>query len=67
MNGDKTLFVIGQIWVHRREQYDLDCWPIICIHRNRPDQCTRLFCLWFWGIMFRIGHKPIVKRFRFLR
>jgi len=41
------------IWgfkIHRKEQYDLKCWPIVCIHRKTIDECKRVFCLYFWGI-----------------
>lgn len=35
---------------HRLEQWDLDCWPLICIHLETRYACTRLFCVWLWGI-----------------
>jgi len=36
---------------HRKEQWDLGpCTPWVCIHWERPDSCTRIFCLWRWGM-----------------
>jgi hypothetical protein len=39
-----------QISIHRKEQWDLGCNPIVCIHYTHGDAHTRIFCLWFWGI-----------------
>ena len=44
---------LGPLWIHRLEQWDLDCWPIVCIHWHRPGRSTRVFCLWRWGIQVR--------------
>ena len=40
---------------HRKEQYDLACWPWLCVHREyvRPNGCkgcSRVFCLWEGGL-----------------
>ena len=35
---------------HRKEQWDLECWPIICLHVRTANAWTRWFCLWRWGI-----------------
>jgi hypothetical protein len=36
--------------LHRKEQWDLECVPLLCIHVDRADSCKRIFCLWLWGI-----------------
>ena len=41
---------IGHPWIHRLEQWDLDCVPLICVHWRSPNRCQRVFCLWRWGI-----------------
>lgn len=41
---------IGQLWLHRREQWDLDCDPWLCVHWRRPDSSMRVFCVWRWGL-----------------
>jgi hypothetical protein len=35
---------------HRKEQCDLECKPIICVHRYDANCSQRVFCLWFWGV-----------------
>ena len=59
------------LWFHRLEQWDLDCWPLVCVHVHTPDRSRRLFCLWRWGIQIRplmltrkglrIGRRMVVK------
>ena len=44
---------IGPVWLHRLEQWDLACWPIICAHWNTPNRSMRIFCLWRWGLQIR--------------
>ena len=44
---------IGPLWIHRLEQWDLDCWPIVCVHWKQPNRSRRIFCLWRWGIQVR--------------
>ncbi len=41
--------------IHRKEQYDLECWPLVCIHAqgttpsgNRYSK--RVLCVWLWGL-----------------
>ena len=41
---------IGPAWIHRLEQWDLDCWPMICVHWRSVDRSQRVFCLWRWGV-----------------
>jgi hypothetical protein len=41
---------LGYPWVHRLEQWDLACWPIVCIHWRTPNRCKRIFCLWRIGV-----------------
>jgi hypothetical protein len=36
--------------VHRKEQYDLECKPLVCVHLTEPNRSRRLFCLWRWGV-----------------
>lgn len=36
--------------IHRKEQWDLDCVPWICVHRRTPNSSTRVFCVWRGGI-----------------
>jgi hypothetical protein len=43
---------IGPLFIHRKEQWDLGCWPWLCVHQ-RYDQgngCRRIFCVWGGGI-----------------
>ena len=44
---------LGPLWIHRLEQWDLDCWPLICVHWKRPNRSTRIVCVWRWGIQVR--------------
>jgi hypothetical protein len=46
-------FLIGPLWIHRNEQYDLPCYPIICVHWMRPNRSTRVLCVWRWGLQIR--------------
>ena len=41
--------MIGFI-VHRNEQWDLGCVPLVCVHRERRKSCARVFCLWGRGV-----------------
>jgi hypothetical protein len=43
---------IGNLWIHRREQWDLECWPWIAAHwkYDRGNGSRRVFCLWRGGI-----------------
>lgn len=51
---------MGYPWFHRLEQWDLDCWPILCIHWKTSDRSKRIFCLWLWGI--QIGNMHMTRR-----
>lgn len=54
--------MLNSLWFHRKEQYDLNCWPIICLHWREPGHSKRLFCLYFWGVQigkFRLNSKAI--------
>jgi hypothetical protein len=35
---------------HRKEQWDLDCWPWLCVHWRYANGSRRVFCLWSGGI-----------------
>ena len=37
---------------HRKEQWDLKCHPILCVHRktDNGNKSTRVFCIWWGGI-----------------
>ncbi len=40
---------------HRKEQWDLDCVPWLCVHVERTNaqgnrECQRVFCIWSRGI-----------------
>lgn len=39
-----------KINIHQKEQYDLGCFPLACVHVERTDSSTRVFCLWSGGI-----------------
>jgi hypothetical protein len=44
-----------KIKLHRKEQWDLKCWPWLCVHvayntRTHTYRSTRVFCLWSGGI-----------------
>lgn len=41
---------IGPLWLHRLEQWDYGCWPLLCAHWTRPNHTRRIFCVWRWGI-----------------
>jgi hypothetical protein len=45
--------------IHRKEQWDLNVYPIVCIHREIPNRSTRIFCIWKYGI--QIGSWTIRK------
>ena len=34
---------IGYPWVHRKEQWDLKCWPLLCVHWRTPNRSKRVF------------------------
>jgi hypothetical protein len=51
---------IGALSIHRKEQWDLDCWPLICAHWNTPNRSRRVFCLWRWGI--QVGRGRVTQR-----
>lgn len=36
--------------IHRKEQWDLECSPFVCVHAHRTNSSTRVFCLWRDGI-----------------
>ena len=36
--------------IHRKEQWDLECWPLLCIHAQTKTLNARLFCVWLWGV-----------------
>jgi len=38
---------------HRKEQWDLGCHPLLCIHLRTVNASTRIFCLWDGGVAFR--------------
>lgn len=39
-----------QIHIHCKQQWDLQCNPIICIHYKKPNRSKRVFCIWRGGI-----------------
>lgn len=47
---------IGPYWLHRLEQYDLDCWPILCIHKtlDHGNETRRVFCLYVKNHRLRV-------------
>jgi hypothetical protein len=51
---------IGRLWLHGKEQWDLDCWPWLCAHWRRPNSSTRVFCLWAGGV--QLGPLTITRR-----
>lgn len=55
---------IGSLWVHRLEQWDLDCWPFVCVHWRQPNRCRRIFCLWRWGVQIGNGRHALRWRLR---
>jgi hypothetical protein len=54
---------IGPAWLHRKEQWDLDCWPFICIHwrYDYGNGSRRIFCLWRWGIQIGGGKRWVFR------
>jgi len=36
--------------LHRKEQWDLNCKPLLCLHIHRTDESVRVFCLWSHGL-----------------
>ena len=36
--------------IHRKRQFDLECWPIIAVHWQTANRSKRIFCLWRRGI-----------------
>ena len=53
---------IGALHIHRKEQWDLNCWPLVCVHQSydHGNGNRRVFCLWLWGI--QIGRKRIIHK-----
>lgn len=51
---------IGPISIHRKEQWDLDCWPLLCVHWTTPNRSRRILCLWRWGI--QVGSARVTQR-----
>ncbi len=45
--------LFNRLWVHRLEQFDLNCRPILAAHWKTPDSTTRLFVLWAFGLFVR--------------
>lgn len=37
--------------IHRKEQWDLGCRPVFCIHLHRANVSQRMLCVWRWGIV----------------
>jgi hypothetical protein len=37
-------------WFHRREQWDLHCFPWLCVHLKSKQSSTRIFCIWNGGL-----------------
>jgi len=35
---------------HRKEQWDLECWPWLVIAWTTPDRYRRIACLWRGGV-----------------
>lgn len=35
---------------HRKEQWDLGCFPWLAIHAHTPNRSMRVFCIWAGGI-----------------
>lgn len=54
---------IGPLWLHRLEQWDLDCWPLACVHwrYDHGNGCRRVFCLWLWGIQIGGGKRWVFR------
>ncbi len=52
-------FHLGPLFVHRREQWDLgrggDLIPLFCVHWSTRGRSSRVFCLWRWGVLLRVG------------
>lgn len=44
---------IGPLSFHRKEQFDLRCWPWLCVHWRTANRSMRIFCVWRWGIQVR--------------
>ena len=36
---------IGKYWIHRKEQFDLEVKPIVCIHETHANGAFRVFCV----------------------
>ena len=44
--------------IHRKEQWDLGCKPLVCVHKKDACSSERIFCLWISGV--QIGAKVIL-------
>jgi hypothetical protein len=40
----------GWLSIHRKEQWDLQCVPLVCVHWRTLNSSTRIFCVWRYGI-----------------
>ncbi len=52
---------IGKYKIHRKEQWDIGCHPLVCVHRQNENGSERVFCLWLWGVEVS-GERRWVKR-----
>lgn len=41
---------VGNLSIHRKKQWDLECRPLLCVHRHTDTSSTRVFCVWLFGI-----------------
>ncbi len=51
---------IGPFTIHRKEQDDIGCVPLVCVHRREPNSRTRVFCLWTGGV--QVGSRQFIRR-----
>ena len=50
MNTPREGLIIGPLWIHRLEQWDLGCSPLLAMHWRMRGWSRRILCLWTWGV-----------------
>lgn len=56
LSRGRTLMKVGPYWFHRLEQWDLDCHPILCVHKQFDDRngSYRVLCIYIKNGKFKV-------------
>lgn len=47
---------------HRKDQLDLQCKPLICVHLKKTGTSRRIFCLWLFGLQVGKWYCPAIRQ-----